>query len=100
MLRLDLKNKNNTVLFVDPINGVKILKQKDADSYVLLIDTGNIVCYMEYDSEELRDEVYEYVLNKINEYLFPQIEVVPLEKPEKEKPRNNHGIERITFGSK
>lgn len=77
MLRLDLNDKNNTVLFVDPINGVKILKQKD-DNYVLLIDTGNIVCYIEYDSEELRDEVYEYVLNKINEYLFQQIETTQL----------------------
>jgi hypothetical protein len=78
MLRLDLKDNNETVLFVDPMNSVKIMKQKDTDriktTYVLLIDTGNIVCYAEYYSEEHRDEVYEYVLNKINEYLFPQKE--------------------------
>jgi hypothetical protein len=73
MLRLDLNDINETVLFVNPMNGVKILKQKDDSEetrYVLLIDTGNIVCYNEYYSEEVRDESYEYALNKINTYLL------------------------------
>jgi hypothetical protein len=81
MLRLNLNDINETVLFVDPMNGVKILKQKDDSeetTYVLLIDTGDIVCYAEYNSEDVRDAVYGYVLNKINEYLFPQIEAAQL----------------------
>lgn len=84
MLRLDLNDKHDTVLFVNPMNGVKINKQKDPEnsSYVLIIDTGNIVCYLEYDVKEYRDANYGYALNKINEYLSPNVESVPLYKEE------------------
>ena len=82
MLRLDLKDKHETVLFIYPTNGVMINKREDLENscYVLIIDTGNIVCYSEYDTKEYRDADYEYAINEINEYSFPQVETVPLYK--------------------
>lgn len=78
MLRLDLKDKDSTVLFIDVMIGVKIYKSQPKvlydDRYGLIIKTSSDVCCAVYDSEEHRDEAYDYVLNKINEYLFPQIE--------------------------
>ena len=59
------------------MKGVKILKEDDKVTCfeVLFIEVGSFnFCHAEYDSEESRDAAYEYVLNKINEYLFPQIE--------------------------
>ena len=81
MLRLDLKDDAGTVLFIEPMNGIKVRKEKPKVKegtcglcYELCIETGSDVCYTTYDSMEYRDAVYEYVLNKISEYLFPQIE--------------------------
>lgn len=71
MLRLDLKDANSTVLFINPMNGAKIRKESD---YELCIETDTVVCYASYNLKEHCDEAYWYVLNKINEYLFPQIE--------------------------
>lgn len=72
MLRLDLKDAKETVLFIDPMEGVKI--HKDVTDSGLFIETGDLVTYVSYKLEKSRDAAYEYVLNKINEYLFPQIE--------------------------
>ena len=76
MLRLELKDKNETVLFFDPMKDVKVRKEESKTEvcYELCIDTCNDVCYAMYDSKADRDAAYEYVLTKINEYLFPQIE--------------------------
>lgn len=77
MLRLDFKDKNETILFFDPMKDVKIRKEKSEKvnvCYELCIDTSSDVCYTVYDSKEDRDEAYTYAVNKINEYLFPQIE--------------------------
>lgn len=79
MLRLDLKDSYETVLFIDPMKGVRIKKEPSRVKYEVSIEAGNfIVCYAVYDSEKDRDAAYEYVLTKINEYLFPQIEPVEL----------------------
>lgn len=71
MLRLDLKDDKSTVVFINPMNVIKINKES---RYGLRIETNSDVCYVDYNSVESRDEAYWYVLNKINEYLFPQIE--------------------------
>jgi hypothetical protein len=80
MLRLDLNDKNETVFFVNPMKGVNIYKQKDLEDKpcILLIDTGDIVCYLAYESEKSRNADYEHVLTKIHNYLFPQIETTQL----------------------
>lgn len=78
MLRLDLKDKDSTVLFIDVMSGVKIYKNLSklyyTDRYELIIETSSDTCCAIYDTKENRDEAYDYVLNKINEYLFPQID--------------------------
>lgn len=87
MLRLELKDNDDTVLFLNPMNGVQIHKQMNLSSDVIkrfgirivfatcgsceLMHT--IVCYPDPGS---RDAVYESILAKINEYLFPQIDSV------------------------
>lgn len=73
MLRLDMEDTNGTVLFVDPMKGVKILKEYGMNPQIF-IEAGYSFSHAVYDSEENRDAAYERVLNKINEYLFPQIE--------------------------
>lgn len=79
MLRLELKDVNETVLFIEPTNDVKIRKgeapSKDGPQYELDIETDHSICYASYYLEEERDDAYEYVLNKIDEYLFPQVEL-------------------------
>lgn len=85
MLRLDFKDKNETVLFFDPMkDDVKIRKEfAGLDlKYELCIDTSSDVCCTVYDSREDRDAAYEYALNKIHEYLFPQIEADTVVMPE------------------
>ncbi len=81
MLRLEFKDKHETVLLFEPGLGAKIRKEesKTRVCYELCIDTNNDVCCVEYDSKVDRDIAYEYVLTKINEYLFPQIEPVEFE---------------------
>lgn len=75
MLRLDLKDNAETVLFIDPMKDVKIRKAASKGScYEFTIETCFDVCHAFYDTETERDNAYERVLNKINEYLFPQIE--------------------------
>ena len=85
MLRLDLKDDVKTVLFFDPTMGVRIHKYDDIvrskPRYELHINVHNDIAFMLYDSREDRDAAYEYALNKINEYLFPQIETVEIGAP-------------------
>ena len=76
MLRLDLKDRNETVLFIDPMKEVKVRKERTEKKsyYELSIETESGVCYAVYYTEAACNTAYERVLNKINEYLFPQIE--------------------------
>ena len=80
MLRLNLKDLDDTVLFINPMNGVEIGKlycDYSENIYRLTIGkpgTGMYETQYAYSSKEDRDIAYEYVLAKINEYLFPQIE--------------------------
>ena len=80
MLRLDLKDRNETVLFIDPTKEVKVRKEctEKKSYYELSIETESGVCYAIYYTEGACIEAYKYVLNKINEYLFPLIESVEL----------------------
>jgi hypothetical protein len=91
MLRLDLKDNHKTVLFIDPMKDINISINNKESCYELHIETNSDVCFAVYESEEDRDAAYEYVLNKINEDLFPQ--------KESAQSKNIHGIERMTFGS-
>lgn len=78
MLRLELKDNAETVMFIDPVKGVKIHKAKTEKSYYeLCVETSSTICYAIYNTAEYRDIAYDYVLDKINEYLFPQIEFRP-----------------------
>lgn len=76
MLRLDLNDNAETVLFIDPMKeDIKIRKAASKGScYEFTIETCFDVCHAFYDTETGRDDAYERVLNKINEYLFSQIE--------------------------
>lgn len=77
MLRLELRDTSSTVLFIDPMKGVKIRKEGGGrQSHELCIETGYTFCHAVYDFERDRDTAYEYVLAKINEYLFPQIDPI------------------------
>ena len=78
MLRLELNDCAETVLYIDPMKGVKIRKEKGGSSYELCIETGSTFCHAVYDSERTCNAAYGYVLAKIDEYLFPQIEGVRL----------------------
>ena len=79
MLRLDLKDENETVLFIEPFKGVTIHKTVSQDNG-LYVEYFDHIAYVTYDSVESRDAAYEYVLNKINEYIFPQMESCELEE--------------------
>ena len=84
MIRLDFNDKNETVLFFEPMkDDVKIRKEvsKIDVQYELCIDTSSDVCYMVYDSKEDRDAAYEYALNRINDYLFPKFETAEIGTP-------------------
>ena len=85
MLRLDFKDDDETVLFFDPIMGVRINKYDDIvrskPRYELDINTNHDMFSMFYDSMGDRDAAYEYTLNKINNYLFPQIETAEIGTP-------------------
>ena len=68
MLRLDLKDKDSTVLFIEPEKGITIRKGK---SYELWLEVGGWgACCTEYYSEESRNAAYDYAVHKIKEYLF------------------------------
>jgi len=67
MLRLDLKDENETVLFIDPQKGVKIYKDKMEEG--LFIDALDSVSYATYESKECRDAAYEHILTAITECL-------------------------------
>lgn len=90
MLRLELKDVNETVLFVNPVNGICIHKlfesyiAFDGEKHGIRVEFATCgSCELMhtavwYPDPESRDAAYEYVLAKINEYLFPQIEEVRL----------------------
>ena len=103
MLRLDLKDADDTVLFVNPVNGIEIRKITDRFSVgeqeksglrIVFATCGScelMTAIAWYGSSESRDTAYKYVLAKINEYLFPQIEKdidiqVKLEKGDEPTP--------------
>ena len=86
MLRLELKDRNDTVLFADPTNGIQIHKVEDSfrlsvhekrDAYGIRIAFATCTgCELMttttwYDGSESRDAVYDSILAKIDEYLFP-----------------------------
>lgn len=91
MLRLDLKDNDDTVLFVNPVNGIEIHKITDGfsvgkqEKYGLRLSFATcgscklmytVVWYSDFES---RDRAYGYVLTKIDEYLFPpQVEFGPI----------------------
>lgn len=88
MLRLELKDIDDTVLFVNPQNGIEIRKiadrfftdEKEKFGIRFAVATcGSCelmqpVCW--YRDPESRNTAYEYVLSKVNEYLFPKIDPV------------------------
>ena len=89
MLRLDLKDIDNTVLFVDPMNGIEIRKITDRffmgeaqEKYGIRMAFATCAsCELMqpvawYPDPESRDRAYGYVLTKIDEYLFPKIDPV------------------------
>lgn len=82
MLRLELKDNDDTVLFVNPMNGVEIGRfDCDYGEGIYKLTIGKLGMYITqyvYSSKVDRDAAYEYVLAKINEYLFPQIEEVKI----------------------
>lgn len=81
MLRLELRDSDDTVLFVNPMNGVEIgrfdYEYTDSEiSHKLTIGKpGMYTTQYVYSSKEDRDTAYEYVLAKVNEYLFPQTDL-------------------------
>jgi len=84
MLCLNLKDNNETVLFIDPMKDIIKIRKEESKlkvCYEICIDTSSDVCCAEYNSKADRDEAYEYVLNKINECLFSQIEADDFRKP-------------------
>ncbi len=88
MLRLELKDNDDTVLFVNPMNGIEIHKITDRFSVgeqekfglrIVFATCGScelMHTVVWYRNPETRNTAYEYVLAKISEYLFPQIEEV------------------------
>lgn len=90
MLRLELKDNDDTILFVNPQNGIEVRKTADRYSMdekekfglrIVFATCGScelMHTVVWYRNPETRNTAYEYVLSKINEYLFPQIEKVCL----------------------
>lgn len=85
MLRLDLKDNDDTVLFVNPMDGVEIGKLDydpviyEKNIYKLTIGKlGMCTTHYVYSSKEDRDAAYDYVLAEITTYLFPQVELGPI----------------------
>lgn len=88
MLRLDLKDIDDTVLFANPVNGIEIHKIADRfsvrepEKFGLRLSFATcgscelMHTVVWYSDSESRDTAYEYVLSKVNEYLFPQIDPV------------------------
>lgn len=90
MLRLELKDIDDTVLFANPENGIEVHKindrfyssEKEKFGIRIILATCGSCELMQtvawYPDSESRNAAYEYVLSKINEYLFPQIDEVRL----------------------
>lgn len=73
MLRLELDDRNETVLFIDPMKeDVKVRKEhiEKRSCYEFTIETCFDVCHAVYYTEGSRDAAYKRILNKIDEYLY------------------------------
>ena len=105
MLRLDLKDSDDTVLFVDPVNGIEIHKIADRlfmderERYGLRLSFATcgscelMHTVVWYSDSESRDTAYDYVLAEITTYLFPQIDPV-IDIPEND---SNDSPDSVTF---
>lgn len=91
MLRLDLKDNDDTVLFVDPVNGIEIHKIAERlfsvgeqEKYGLRMAFATCAsCELMqpvawYPDPKSRDAAYDYVLTEIAKYLFPPVELGPI----------------------
>ena len=88
MLRLDLKDNDDTVLFVNPVYGIEIHKITDRFSVGEQEKFGLRLSFATcgscelmhtvvwYSDSESRNTAYDYVLAEITTYLFPQIDPV------------------------